>query len=314
MKRIIALLLVMLMMTMVSCGTDNNDNNTPEDQTDTQVTQDEETGDDEQAEPENQETGEETEEQDTENQTEPEDTQEPEDTDESGEDEVNEVKDNIVDPSEITPRGDEPPTGDDKSTRGIPDLIDVITYDDGDLLVLVNKYHGTVADYEPSDMVVMDNSLTTWENIKLKKVAYDAYLEMYNAAKAEGYDLKVCSGYRSYDGQQQLFNNALSSYDAAFAHMYSAYPGRSEHHTGLAIDITSASMGWGLRQDFADYPDGQWLYDHCQDYGFILRYTKGGEDITGYMYEPWHFRYVGKEDAKKIMEEGITLEEYLGKE
>ena len=235
-------------------------------------------------------------------------------TDEEEPAEEEQVKENLVDPSEITPRGDEPPAGDDKSIKGIPDLIDVLTYDDGDLLVLVNKYHGVVSDYEPEDMITMDNSLTTWENIKLKKEAYDAYMEMYEDAKKEGYDLKVCSGYRSYDGQQQLFTNAINSYSPEFAHMYSAYPGRSEHHTGLAIDITSASMGWGLKQDFADYPDGQWLDEHCQDYGFILRYTKDGEEITGYMYEPWHFRYVGKEVAEEIMEKGITLEEYLGKE
>jgi D-alanyl-D-alanine carboxypeptidase len=94
--------------------------------------------------------------------------------------------------------------------------------------------------------------------------------------------------------------------------MFSAYPGRSEHHTGLAIDITSESMDWALSQDFASYPEGQWLDEHCQDYGFILRYQKGKEDITGYQYEPWHFRYVGKEVAKEIMSRGITFEEYLG--
>ena len=163
-------------------------------------------------------------------------------------------------------------------------------------------------------MVQLPAGMGTWDDLSLKKEAYDAYLEMYNDAKEKGFDLKVCSAFRSYDGQQQLFTNALNAYSEEYAHMYSAYPGRSEHHTGLAVDITSASMDWGLKQDFADYPDGQWLYEHCQDYGYILRYLKGKENITGYMYEPWHFRYVGKEAAKEIMEKGITLEEYLGKE
>ena len=236
-----------------------------------------------------------------------------EDEQEYGDEPEEVVKENLLDPSEVEPRGDEPPTGDDKSTRGIPDLTDVLEYDDGDLLVLVNKYHGVLPTYEPKGMVQLPSGMGTWDDLSLKKKAYKAYLKMYEAAKEEGFDLKVCSAYRSYDGQQQLFTSALANYSEEYAHMYSAYPGRSEHHTGLAVDITSASMDWGLRQDFADYPDGKWLYEHCQDYGFILRYPEGKEDITGYMYEPWHFRYVGKKVAKEIMKKGITLEEYLGK-
>ncbi|MBQ6089621.1 MAG: M15 family metallopeptidase, partial [Firmicutes bacterium] len=126
------------------------------------------------------------------------------------------------------------------------------------------------------------------------------------------YTLCVCSGYRTYEYQQELFLQNLESQGEEYTHMFSAYPGRSEHHTGLAIDITSPSMDWALSQDFAEYPEGQWLDEHCQDYGFILRYPKGKEDITGYGYEPWHFRYVGKEVAKEIMSKGITFEEYLG--
>ena len=234
---------------------------------------------------------------------------------ESSDDETtSETKENIIDPSDAPEDETAPPTGDDKSIQGVPDLIDVLAYDDGDLMVLINKYHGSVPNYEPIDMVPIDPAMATWDDLEMKSEAYDAYLEMYEDAKEEGFDLKICSAYRSYETQKELYNNALANYDPEFAHMYSAYPGRSEHHTGYAIDITSASMGWSLTQDFADYPDGKWLDEHCQDYGFILRYLKGAEDITGYMYEPWHFRYVGKEAAKEIMEKGITFEEYLGKE
>lgn len=221
-------------------------------------------------------------------------------------------KDNVADPSTIELKGDEPPTGEDKSIRGIPDLKDVLTYDDGDLLVLVNKYHGVTRDYEPKDMVEVDLSMAAWDGIQIKKEAYDAFVEMFNDAAAQGYSFCICSGYRSYEYQQELFENALATQSEEEAHMFSAYPGRSEHHTGLAIDITSESMGWSLSQDFADYPEGKWLDEHCQNYGFILRYQKGKEDITGYQYEPWHFRYVGKEVAKEIMSKGITFEEYLG--
>ncbi len=221
-------------------------------------------------------------------------------------------KDNVADPSTIELKGDEPPTGEDKSIRGIPDLKDVLTYDDGDLMVLVNKYHGVTRDYEPKDMVTVEMSMAAWDDIQIKKEAYDAFTKMFNDAASQGYSFCICSGYRSYEYQQELFENALATQSEAEAHMFSAYPGRSEHHTGLAIDITSESMDWGLSQDFADYPEGRWLDEHCQDYGFILRYPEGKEDITGYQYEPWHFRYVGVEAAKEIMSKGITFEEYLG--
>ena len=221
-------------------------------------------------------------------------------------------KDNVADPSTVELKGDEPPTGEDTSIRGIPELKDVLTYDDGNLLVLVNKYHGVTRDYEPKDMVEVDLSMAAWDGIMIKKEAYDAFTELFRDAEAQGFTLAVCSGYRSYEYQQELFENALATQSEAEAHMFSAYPGRSEHHTGLAIDVTSPSMNWALSQDFASYPEGQWLDEHCQDYGFILRYQKGKEDITGYQYEPWHFRYVGKEVAKDIMSRGITLEEYLG--
>lgn len=221
-------------------------------------------------------------------------------------------KDNVADPSTIELKGDEPPTGEDKSIRGIPDLKDVLTYDDGDLMVLVNKYHGVIRDYKPKDMVTVEMSMAAWDDIQIKKEAYDAFTKMFNDAASQGYSFCICSGYRSYEYQQELFENALATQSEAEAHMFSAYPGRSEHHTGLAIDITSESMDWALSQDFADYPEGRWLDEHCQDYGFILRYPEGKEDITGYQYEPWHFRYVGMEAAKEIMSRGITFEEYLG--
>jgi len=222
------------------------------------------------------------------------------------------VKENLMEPSEVDLKGDEPPAGKDTSIRGIPELKDVLTYDDGDLLVLVNKYHGVAPDYKPDNLVNIDYSMATWDGIYVKKETYDAFVEMYNDAAKQGYTLCVCSGYRTYEDQRELFTQNLVSQGEEYTYMFSAYPGRSEHHTGLAIDITSASMDWALSQEFAEYPEGQWLDEHCQDYGFILRYPKGKEDITGYGYEPWHFRYVGKDVAKEIMSKGITFEEYLG--
>ena len=194
---------------------------------------------------------------------------------------------------------------------GLPDKLDLLKKDKGDVLVLVNKLHAVSKNYKPTDMVVMDNKLTTWQNLEMKSDAYDAYLKLYRAAKKKGFSLKVCSAYRTYSTQKTLYANAVKTKGRKTANIRSARAGRSEHHTGYAIDITSKSMGWGLKQDFADYPDGKWINDHCHEYGFIIRYPKGKTDITGYDYEPWHLRYVGVDAAEKITEQGITLEEYL---
>ena len=204
-----------------------------------------------------------------------------------------------------------PSKGSDRSILGIPDAIDIRAEDDGNLLVIVNKYHAVSKDYKPKNLVTIDNRYGTWENMEMKDEAYKAYKKMYKDAADLGFNLKLCSAMRSYSTQKTLYENAVKNQGRKTANIRSAYPGRSEHHTGLAIDVTSASMGWGLRQDFADYPDGQWIDDHCHEYGFIIRYPKGKTDITGYDYEPWHLRYVGVDAATYIMENGLTLEEYV---
>lgn len=207
-----------------------------------------------------------------------------------------------------------PSKGSDKTIRGIPDVIDTRTEDDGDLLVVVNKYHAVSKDYKPKGLVTVDNKYGTWKNMQLKSEAYDAYLKLYKDAEAQGFDLKLCSAMRTYSIQKNLYENAVTNRGREVANIRSAYPGRSEHHTGLAIDVTSASMDWGLTQDFTDYPDGKWVNEHCHEYGFIIRYPKGKTQITGYDYEPWHLRYVGVDAATYIMENGLTLEEYVGVE
>lgn len=193
-----------------------------------------------------------------------------------------------------------------------PASTDVRTADDGNLMVLVNKQYAVSRDYYPTDMVDIDGSLSTNQNLKVKREAYDAYLSMLADAKKEGLNFAICSAYRSYALQESLYNNSLAANGKEYTEKMFAYPGQSEHHTGYAIDVTSASMNWGLSQNYTDYPDGAWITKHCSEYGFIIRYPKGKEDITGYMYEPWHIRYVGVDAAKEITEQGITLEEYLG--
>lgn len=136
---------------------------------------------------------------------------------------------------------------------------------------------------------------------------------MVAAAAKENIQLVGFSGYRSYDYQTTLYNNYVARDGQEEADRYSARPGYSEHQTGLAFDIGEVGKEdlW-LTAAFGETPAGQWLVQHAPTYGFILRYPKGKEHLTGFMYESWHFRYVGAEHALKITEQNMTLEEYLG--
>ena len=133
-----------------------------------------------------------------------------------------------------------------------------------------------------------------------------AFADKQSGAAADGIGLFVCSGFRSYTYQASLYNNYVNRDGRAAADTYSARPGHSEHQTGLAIDVNSTDGS------MATSPEGIWLAAHCAEYGFIIRYPQGKEEITGYMYEPWHVRYVGKELAAELTENGLTLEEYFG--
>ncbi|MBQ4467961.1 MAG: D-alanyl-D-alanine carboxypeptidase family protein [Firmicutes bacterium] len=199
------------------------------------------------------------------------------------------------------------------SITGVPELRFRKKEDDGDLLVLVNKYYGLSSDYYPSDMVSVASKYSTYSGAKMKSVAYKAFKKMYNAAADKDLNFKICSAYRSYSQQRSLFNNYMYSRGASTAFILSAYPGRSEHHTGLAIDLLTGRNGWAMSNSFGNTKEGKWIKKHCAEYGFILRYPDGKTDITGYGYESWHLRYVGKDVAKEIMSNGLTLEEYLDK-
>lgn len=121
---------------------------------------------------------------------------------------------------------------------------------------------------------------------------------MFDAAKKEGYELAAVSGYRSYDRQKVIFDNEVSLKGERKAKEAVAYPGESEHQTGLAMDISSRSNGFELNEAFGSTADGKWVQDNAYKYGFIIRYPKNKEDITKYEYEPWHLRYVGKKSRK----------------
>lgn len=142
----------------------------------------------------------------------------------------------------------------------------------------------------------------------LTATTLSAFRELQADARVLGLSLVANSGYRSYFDQRYIYNNYVATDGQANADTYSARAGHSEHQTGLAFDLNSITI------DFADTEEGKWVFNNCYRYGFIIRYPKGKESITGYMYEPWHLRYVGKELATSLYNQGnwITLEEYLG--
>ena len=145
------------------------------------------------------------------------------------------------------------------------------------------------------------------------KTARAALDTMLAAAKQQGFELVAFSGYRSFEYQTTLYNNYVKRDGADAADRYSARPGYSEHQTGLAFDIGEKGKEdlW-LTEEFGETPAGQWLFTHADEYGFILRFPQNKEHITGYMYESWHYRYVGTDISKEIKKQDITLEEYLG--
>ncbi len=169
-------------------------------------------------------------------------------------------------------------------------------------LILVNKYHNLKSSYVPKNLV----SLSGYGSGQMEKTAAAAFKKMVDAAKAEGIILWSVSPYRSYSIQQSTYNGWVAKSGKAKADTFSARPGYSEHQTGLAVDINCASQ----KANFQNTKEYAWLVKNCYKYGFILRYPKGKEYITGYVYEPWHYRYLGVEHATKVHNLGITYEEY----
>ena len=184
---------------------------------------------------------------------------------------------------------------------------------------LVNRDYPLKESYTPKDLVIPDIQFApgisaTDEKRKLRQVAADALEELYTSALEEaGLSIYGVSGYRSYSRQYSIYGGHLARgrelYDT---NLYSAAPGNSEHQSGLAMDVSCQSINYGLKESFAKTPEGQWLADNCWRFGFILRYPKGKESITGYAYEPWHIRYVGVPLAYYLYTNDLTLEEYYG--
>lgn len=167
-------------------------------------------------------------------------------------------------------------------------VADGVTYIDG--ILIANKSYALPASYNPGGLTGECSA---------------AFQQLVNGAAADNINIYLSSGFRSYDYQAQIYNNYVAMDGQANADTYSARPGHSEHQTGLAIDCNI------IDDSFTGTPEAIWLENHCHEYGFIIRYPKSKESITGYKYEPWHIRYLGVEKAKAVHDSGLCLEEYL---
>ena len=183
--------------------------------------------------------------------------------------------------------------------------------------VLVNRVYLLPSDYIPPNLVVPNVKFSftySSDKRKLRKVAADALERLFQAGEKEHVELYGVSGYRSYARQKQIYDKNIATRGQAATDAVSAKPGSSEHQTGLTIDVSARSVNFRLDQSFGDTTEGQWLAENAHLYGFIIRYPYGKTEITGYSYEPWHIRFVGKAVATYLYENKLTLEEYYGVE
>lgn len=196
---------------------------------------------------------------------------------------------------------------------GYPDEILECTKDGNDLLVLVNKKYKLPSSYAPTDLVSVNNSgiRTTKTGLQVREIIIQDLEDLNNASSEEGIDVAVLSAYRSYSTQQSTYNYWVSTLGKTQADRVSARPGHSQHQLGTAVDFTSSEIGDRLGTEFAGTEAEKWLAQNAWKYGFVLAYPEGYEDVTGYSYEPWHYRYIGKENATEWKSSGEILEVWL---
>ncbi len=171
--------------------------------------------------------------------------------------------------------------------------------------MLVNKHRSLTKDFEPDDLVSIDEEYAADDTQAGSRIAVNAFIEMYKDAQKEGYDLVINSSYRSYQDQEEVCNTYRDLYGDNYVTNYVAMPGFSEHQTGLSFDIGSKDTNV-----FAESDEYTWIQENAHKYGFIQRFPEEYEAVTGFRAEPWHYRYVGKKIASYIYENNISFEEY----
>lgn len=183
--------------------------------------------------------------------------------------------------------------------------VDPITVDEFSATMLVNKYRKLEENFEPDYLAAVPDGYAGNEGLQASKIAIDAFVEMADAAKRDGLGIVINSAYRSYQDQLDIIDTYRNLYGNNYVKRYVALEGHSEHQTGLAFDVGSTSVNV-----FANSDEYKWMLENAHKYGFILRFSKKGEGITGFREEPWHYRFVGKTAATYIYENKLTFEEY----
>ncbi len=178
-----------------------------------------------------------------------------------------------------------------------------------DVLVLVNKNNKLPSSFIPDNLVAIDLKYANADRLVREEAKINFERLCYDAQKL-GHTIIAISAFRDFDYQNQLYNHYVEKKGQEYADLASARPGHSEHQTGLAIDIMGSNEDYNKFEESVEF---EWMKNNAHLYGFILRYPKGKENITGFKYEPWHYRYIGKKVATIIYNENITLEEYLKK-
>lgn len=185
--------------------------------------------------------------------------------------------------------------------------------DASSILFCANKKHPLPEGYTPDDLVYVDVT-QKYGNATMRREAAEAMAAMFSAAAADGVTLMLGTGFRDEEFQRQLYTQYVSQRGQEYADTISSRPGYSEHQTGLCADIGGPDEETYLDQSFISTPAGTWLYENAYRYGYILRYPQGKEEITGFSYEPWHYRYVGTETSQAMhaIDPDLTFEEYFG--
>jgi len=195
-----------------------------------------------------------------------------------------------------------------------PSDIVACSRDGNDLLVLVNKKYQLPSTYKPNDLVKASNSgIRRGENYYLRSIIIDDLRDLVDASKSDDIDLSVVSAYRSYATQESTYNYWISYYNNCISctDKVSARAGHSQHQLGTTLDFSSNEIGDSLGSQFGNTEASRWLVENAYLYGFVIGYPQGYESTTGYSYESWHYRYIGKSNALEQKSSGMILETYL---
>ena len=180
----------------------------------------------------------------------------------------------------------------------------------GNIHAPLDKLHRLEEGCEPDNLVAVPESYA-YGNQEVVEFILPDLLALLETASAAGHRIVVVSSYRSYETQRNTFQYHVDTYGLENAVRVSARPGHSEHQLGTTVDFSSAAVGFELVEAFGSTPEGRWLAERAHEYGFILSYPAGMEQVTGYVYEPWHFRWVGRETAAEAHASGLTLGQFL---